>query len=376
MKLLVLTEDFYPEVSGGAHLKWRFCQIAAERGHEVVVYTHRSGEAPKREIVEGIRIRRPFKLKPDSLPAQAALAFPFRLLFSVALCFYLMVSLKNSQMDGIYTGSNTLHWVGKVLARWTGATGVSFVGYTPSLDTDGSVIKRALEWISFRYALCSTIYCQNSEIKNRIRNISGRNPKIAHGILNSENVRDAHKQAVDGSTRERYASAEQTLLVFVGRLTEIKNVPAAIDTLATLPCSYRLVIVGDGPERDDIEYVVSRRGLEARVQFVGEVEHARALSITAIADGLVLPSRTESYPTAAFEGLALNCEVFATPVGILLEIDHPRLHLQPANRFGDAIRSTEFSGTRGFDEEALQAYSVKRYTDTILTAFEEQRRVT
>lgn len=370
MKLLVLTEDFYPAVSGGAHLKWRFCELAAERGHDIVVYTHRSEGMSKQETVHDVEIRRPFKVKPDSVPAHAALAFPLRLLFSAALFVYLLVSLRNSGVDGVYTGSNTLHWVGKVIARWKGVSGVSFVGYTPSLNADGGGIKRVLEWLTFRYALCSTVYCQNSAVKNRISDVAGRDARIIHGILHSEHVRNAHDRA-DDSLREQFATPEEVLLVFVGRLTEIKNVPAAIDAMALLPATYRLVIVGNGPERGDIEQAISRKGVEDRVQLVGEREHVEALSIVAIADGLLLPSRTESYPTVAFEGLALGCEVFTTPVGILREIDHPQLNVNEVGEFADALGATTFKRTRTIDEEAMELYSIERYAETILDVFDD-----
>jgi len=371
MRLLVLTEDFYPSVSGGAHNKWRFCQIAAARGHDVIVYTYREGSMRKREDVDGVEIHRPFKAKPDSLPAHATLAFPFRLVMSAVLCLYLLFHLQKSDIDGVYSGSNTLHWVGTVIGRWQGVPGVSFIGYTPSLDVDDSgMIKRLLETLTFRYALCPIVFCRNAEICDRVRELSDRRASVIHGVLNTRKIRAAYDDSIDRSVRDKYADPDEILLVFVGRLSEIKNVPAAVETVGKLPESYRLVIVGDGPERDEIERMASREEVDSRVNFFGELEHKEALSIIAVADGLLLPSRVESYPTVAFEGLALGCEVFATPVGILREISHPRLHLGPVDQFTETVRTTDFSHPTYLDEEALQTYSIERYTDTILQVFD------
>jgi glycosyltransferase involved in cell wall biosynthesis len=100
----------------------------------------------------------------------------------------------------------------------------------------------------------------------------------------------------------------------------------------------------------------------------GQRSHEETLSIIAASDGLLLPSHTEAYPTVVFEALALNCTVFATPVGILPEVYHPHLHLASTEELGDKIQSMSFRETRGLDEETLEQYSMERFADHILGA--------
>jgi N-acetyl-alpha-D-glucosaminyl L-malate synthase BshA len=80
----------------------------------------------------------------------------------------------------------------------------------------------------------------------------------------------------------------------------------------------RLLLVGDGPVRPDIEHQVRALGLHDDVVFVGE-EHdpVRWLSI---ADLFVLPSAQESFGLAALEAMACEVPVIASNVGGLPEI--------------------------------------------------------
>jgi glycosyltransferase involved in cell wall biosynthesis len=153
-------------------------------------------------------------------------------------------------------------------------------------------------------------------------------------------------------------------------LSEEKNVPKTIEILSELPPSYRLVIVGDGPESKTVERIIKNHRLQERVTLCGQRSHKETLSIIAAADGLLLPSHTEAYPTVAFEGLTLGCTVFATPVGILPTVAHSRLRLAPADELSADIQSASFEQTQELDEETLEQYSMERFADQILSSIE------
>ncbi len=80
----------------------------------------------------------------------------------------------------------------------------------------------------------------------------------------------------------------------------------------------RLLLIGDGPVRPDIEQQVRAHGLQDEVVFIGE-EHdpVRWLSI---ADLFLLPSAQESFGLAALEAMACEVPVIASNVGGLPEI--------------------------------------------------------
>jgi glycosyltransferase involved in cell wall biosynthesis len=76
----------------------------------------------------------------------------------------------------------------------------------------------------------------------------------------------------------------------------------------------RLVIVGDGPERDALEREIGELGLRegrARVEMLGWADANQLRSIYANADGFVLPSTRESFGIAALEARAAGLPVIA-----------------------------------------------------------------
>lgn len=369
MRLLMLTEDFYPSVSGGAHARWRFAQIATRRGHDISVVTPQQPDTPASEIVDDIEITRPFPAHPQSLPPASSVATATRIAHTAAVFAWLQWWARDREFDAVYSASNTLHWVASAFGRQREIPSISFVGYTPSMRPEAqSRLKLALERFNFTYGMADTVFCRVPEIRDLIEDYSDADVRLIHGILNEDRIRDAYTRAKETDIRSDYVGPHENLLVFAGRLSEEKNVPETIKILSELPSSYRLVIVGDGAERETVERTIENQRIQERVTLCGQRSHEETLSIIAAADGLILPSHTEAYPTVVFEGLSLGCTVFATPVGILPTVRHPRLRLGLVDELSDEIQSTSFEQTRELDEETLKQYSMDQFADHILGA--------
>jgi glycosyltransferase involved in cell wall biosynthesis len=114
---------------------------------------------------------------------------------------------------------------------------------------------------------------------------------------------------------------ERGRFVFAGRLTAQKALGTAIDALAELPDA-RLALVGDGPERAELERRARATGLNGRVSFEGAKPRGEVLEALAGAWALVLPSAWENLPHAAVEALAVGTPVLATAVGGVPEVVH------------------------------------------------------
>jgi N-acetyl-alpha-D-glucosaminyl L-malate synthase BshA len=82
----------------------------------------------------------------------------------------------------------------------------------------------------------------------------------------------------------------------------------------------RLVLIGDGPERERVERMVHELGLGGDVRFLGEQLHVAP--ILRECDVFLLPSVTESFGLAALEALASGVPVVATRAGGLPEVVH------------------------------------------------------
>ncbi|HVU79690.1 MAG TPA: glycosyltransferase [Gaiellaceae bacterium] len=107
--------------------------------------------------------------------------------------------------------------------------------------------------------------------------------------------------------------------VFVGRLTEQKDLPTLLDALAQVDGA-ELELVGDGPERAGLEEQARRLNLDGRVRFVGALPRDGVLRHLAGARAAVLSSAWENLPHAAVEALAVGTPVVSTAVGGVPEV--------------------------------------------------------
>ena len=100
-----------------------------------------------------------------------------------------------------------------------------------------------------------------------------------------------------------------------GRLVYYKGFDRLIDVAANIP--WRIVIVGDGPERTALEDRIRRNGLEDKVHLAGYVPDEQLAAHLAAADMFVLPSvnRAEAFGIALLEAQAAGLPVIVTDTG-------------------------------------------------------------
>lgn len=120
--------------------------------------------------------------------------------------------------------------------------------------------------------------------------------------------------------RPRRGGGGRFTVIHVSNFRPVKRVPDAVAAFARLSeqVDARLLLVGDGPERDAVEAGVRALGLSGRVRFLG-VRHDVARWL-AESDVAIVPSASESFGLSALEALAAGLPVVATRVGGLSDV--------------------------------------------------------
>lgn len=80
-------------------------------------------------------------------------------------------------------------------------------------------------------------------------------------------------------------------VLFVGRLTEAKNLPALFTALSGLEAPWRLHLIGDGPDRTALESLARDLGISDGVQFQGNLRGDELVAAYRDADVLALPGK-------------------------------------------------------------------------------------
>jgi glycosyltransferase involved in cell wall biosynthesis len=108
-------------------------------------------------------------------------------------------------------------------------------------------------------------------------------------------------------------------IVSVGRLAAPKDFPTLVAAVAQLPKGRaHLRIFGDGPLRDELEAQTHALGIDAAVEFAGEVPDVRPHLVDA--DVFVLSSLSEGMPVSILEAMAAGLPVVASAVPGLDEV--------------------------------------------------------
>jgi glycosyltransferase involved in cell wall biosynthesis len=146
---------------------------------------------------------------------------------------------------------------------------------------------------------------------------AGLNPRRLHVINNSLDYnrqkcfRDQKEESSVSEIRRELFGLDSPYIIFVGRLTAVKRLDLLLSALSeinhNLRRDVRCLIVGDGPEVDNLELQAKAEGVEGLVKFYGECHDEETLSdLIYAADACVAPGNV---------GLtAMHSLAYGTPV--------------------------------------------------------------
>ena len=202
---------------------------------------------------------------------------------------------------------------------------------------------------------------------------------IANGIRLDRFRPDADARA---AVRVELGLGDAFVVGTVGRLDDYKNQALLVRAMAPLlSSSVRLVIVGDGPNRAEVEAEVSRLREPRWVVMTGrrmDVPH-----LVPAFDVFALSSKTEGLPLVVPEAMAAGLPIVATAVGglpdvvdegvtgMLVPVEEAALRAALESLIGDPARARAM-GARA-REIALERYSHDRMVDAYLDRYARAR---
>ena len=110
------------------------------------------------------------------------------------------------------------------------------------------------------------------------------------------------------------------ILTHISNFRPVKRVMDVMQVFESVRrgCPCKLVMVGDGPDRQEAENFAREKGIEADALFTGK--QLDIASILACSDVFLLPSSTESFGLAALEAMSYGVPVVASTVGGIPEV--------------------------------------------------------
>ncbi|WP_396185952.1 N-acetyl-alpha-D-glucosaminyl L-malate synthase BshA [Flavobacterium sp.] len=138
------------------------------------------------------------------------------------------------------------------------------------------------------------------------------------------NFIELHKNTIDPSIscrRSVMASENERIITHISNFRKVKCIPEVIKIFYKIQQEIpaKLMMVGDGPEKEKAEYLCQELGIQDKVIFFGNSnEIDKILSFT---DLFLLPSETESFGLAALEAMAWSVPVISSNSGGLPEVN-------------------------------------------------------
>lgn len=210
------------------------------------------------------------------------------------------------------------------------------------------------------------------------RGVPGERILVRHNSVRPFTASSA--ETVGQLLRELGIPGRAQVLLSVGRLSREKghaDLMRAMTALAPLPCPVRLVLVGEGPERNRLESAARSAGLAGHVVFAGQ--RSEVAPFYTMADALVLPSHTEGSPNVLLEALAAGLPSVATRVGgvpeivqdgreaLLVAARQPREMAAALRRLLSDPDLRRDLGVRA--QAAAAAYTAEAYRDAVLALY-------
>lgn len=295
---------------------WRLAQALAERGHRVSAVAPADRGETGEPLLGDVRVRRVRYAEPEreTLAYHGAMHQTTGRSLGGALAFggLLRAFLSAVEVECARGAADVVHahwWVpggvAAALARRASAPLIVTLHGTDVALAHEVPGARIVFGGLVRYAAATTAVSQ--ALAHAAASAAGRPVETIRVSPMPLTVRPAPSRAT-----ERHG------VVFVGRLTAQKRVHVLLDALGILAGRgqrLQLTIVGDGPERVNLETRAMRPDLERHVRFVGQVGPDRVPDYLASARLLVLPSVDEGLGLVVAEALAAGVPVVGARSG-------------------------------------------------------------
>jgi len=115
--------------------------------------------------------------------------------------------------------------------------------------------------------------------------------------------------------KDKYKLKEKKLLLFVGRLTAVKNLELLVEAFDMVYKKRQdavLIIVGSGPMKDQINEKITKYGLQQAIILPGRFEGESLLAWYLLSQIFILPSTNELFGAVVNEALLAGCYVLVS----------------------------------------------------------------
>ncbi|MFT3894482.1 MAG: glycosyltransferase [Anaerolineales bacterium] len=180
-------------------------------------------------------------------------------------------------------------------------------------ETIQEFIKNAIQsWLKTFMRLCQHIIVPSESIKEILVRDYGLQDQYT--VIPTGMDLTPFAQADGKELRRRMGWQNDKVLISIGRLAQEKNWPVLLEAVKEVLCTHsdlRVVIIGDGVEKDNLQTLTAELGIVEQVTFTGEVPFSEIPAYLKAADLFSFASITETQGLVTMEAMAAGLPVVA-----------------------------------------------------------------
>lgn len=192
------------------------------------------------------------------------------------------------------------------------------IQHSSLVDVQDGRIKRLLRFLAYKFLVKR--YDRLIGVSQNSINLIAKSKNV-HVVHNGVDVENFYPVNLEGKNklRNKYGfSINDKIILMVGTLTENKGQLEALNVIKELDESYKLILVGTGPEKKRIEQEIVENNIDNKVILCGQVNDVE--KYYKLSDTLLFLSENEGLPLTILEAMATGLPILTTNVGGIPEV--------------------------------------------------------
>ncbi len=312
MNIGLFTDCYYPQINGVVTSTMTLKEELEKRGHNVTIITVR---------VPGYLDDKPGVIRIPSIPFRKWKEFRIGLIYPYSV----IKKIRDLNLDIIHTQTEfSVCLMARLLARRMGIPVVhtyhtmyeDYAHYIAKKNFNKRIATKLSKVGSKLYLNeCASVIAPSEKTKNALRNYGVMNyiEVIPTGIKLDNFKKGLYsKEELEGKRKEIGINPDEKVILYLGRVSEEKGIDVIIKQMPDVLCKRpdaRLVIVGDGPKRKELESLSHKLKLSDRIIFTGKVPWNETGLYYQLADLFVSTSKTETQGLTILEAMSAGTPI-------------------------------------------------------------------
>ncbi len=336
MNIAFFIEVFYPEINGVITSTLDLARNLSNRGHKVVLVVPYNKHIADLEWIEGIRVVKVASISTFIYPG-VRYTWPWSP--------QLFRTLHKEKIEILhFTGPWTLGWSAILYGKMYSLPVIqtfhtmlnedTYLQYLVKRRTLVPIIRDISWWYFGMFIRHSDIITTPSRFAGEV--LKERFPqKEIHHISNGIDTSIFKNARSFEELQRQYPFFHRKTFLFVGRIGLEKSIDVLIEGFSRAmhkDPEIQLLLVGDGPNRKEMEALAESLGVKDRVRFLGKIPHLDLLSSGLIhhARAFVTASITENQPMTVIEAICCGLPLIVPKVPSMEELSEGNALFFPA----------------------------------------------